>query len=386
MESQGRPVDGAQFRRAPVVPLVTARTPSHTHQPAANPESHKVSDYAAFDFLRFVLASVVALNHLGLIAWDFSGNLAVQVFFALSGWLIGGILFRTRAPELCRFYYNRSTRIWIPYFACVAVLYLVSAIHEPVRSSRWGEFLGYDLTFTHNWFSVTPDLKTAISQMPLNGTGNHFWSLAVEEQFYLVAPLIITLLPIGRNILLWVGIALLACLTSSQYGAVSLGVLAAMAAGAHPNWHRTSISRWALIVLIVSTGGAMVLVPRAYDFVAPLFAVAVVLTCAQPLRRSAVSRWLGGISFPFYLNAWIGIFVFHALAKHFGIHDDNVAVKIVEFLCALGAGAVAYQLIDVQVMGRRDAFYRRGIGWAVGATGYVLILSGTALWVHLWRP
>jgi hypothetical protein len=58
-------------------------------------QSHK--HYPAFDYLRIVLAIVVAVGHSGLIVWEPAGNYSVQVFFALSGWLIGGILLRSAA-------------------------------------------------------------------------------------------------------------------------------------------------------------------------------------------------------------------------------------------------------------------------------------------------
>src|SRR5262249_28730053 len=151
-----------------------------------NLEAAKVEQVAAFDVLRFLLAFSVLLSHMGVLTWEASGNLPVQVFFALSGWLIGSILYNTIPTELSRFYFNRATRIWIPYFTTVAILYLVSAVHEQVHSPRWHEFLIYDLTFTHNWFSLLPNAQVALSQMPLQGTGNHFWSIAVEEQFYLL--------------------------------------------------------------------------------------------------------------------------------------------------------------------------------------------------------
>ena len=48
--------------------------------------------YPAFDYLRILLATVVAAQHAGLVGWERAGSFSVQVFFALSGWLIGGIL------------------------------------------------------------------------------------------------------------------------------------------------------------------------------------------------------------------------------------------------------------------------------------------------------
>jgi peptidoglycan/LPS O-acetylase OafA/YrhL len=52
-----------------------------------------------FDWLRFALASIVAFAHTGIISWGNGGNLAVKVFFGLSGWLIGGILIKTPASS-----------------------------------------------------------------------------------------------------------------------------------------------------------------------------------------------------------------------------------------------------------------------------------------------
>src|SRR6266508_6836356 len=86
---------------------------------SANPEAAKLSSYPLFDWLRFVLASAVVLGHTKIITWSPAGNLSVQVFFALSGWLIGGILLETKRDELPRFFFNRTTRIWLPYFFAI---------------------------------------------------------------------------------------------------------------------------------------------------------------------------------------------------------------------------------------------------------------------------
>jgi hypothetical protein len=52
--------------------------------------------------------------------------------------------------------------------------------------------------------------------------------------------------------------------------------------------------------------------------------------------------------------------------------------SIVEFPCALTGGAMAQELIDVQLSRRRDALDRRSIAWALRA-------SGSAMWIDPWR-
>ncbi|MFL6720590.1 MAG: acyltransferase family protein, partial [Sphingomonas sp.] len=199
-------------------------------------QSEKTGSFPLFDWLRFVLASSVALSHEGVLRWQFAGNFAVQVFFALSGWLIGGILLKTKFSELPRFYYNRGTRIWIPYVFAVAAIYGLSAVRDPL-TVHYFKFLFYDLTFTHNWF--IPKIASVIATMPLKGTGTHFWSISVEEQFYLAAPLLIVLLPFGRSIIFWVLIAAFANLSQSWYGSISLGVLAAVVRLKVGDWQLT---------------------------------------------------------------------------------------------------------------------------------------------------
>ncbi|MFC3629746.1 hypothetical protein ACFOM8_09845 [Paracoccus angustae] len=59
----------------------------------------------------------------------------------------------------------------------------------------------YCQTLIHNWFIVKiPEVTGA---MPMHGTGAHFWSIAVEEQFYLIAPLLLVLIPLRHSILAW---------------------------------------------------------------------------------------------------------------------------------------------------------------------------------------
>ena len=292
-----------------------ARTEPVAKGAPTNPEGRKLSGYPLFDWLRFVLASIVALAHANVLGGgETTANLAVQVFFALSGWLIGGILLQTSQAELPRFFFNRATRIWLPYFFAILLLYSLSLLRDPL-TMRWVEFLFYDVTFTHNWFSLKPDPVTAFAQMPLKGTGNHFWSIAVEEQFYFLAPLIIVVVGIGKKPLFWAGAVLcLLVIHIVDFPSISLGVLAAVLKRQYGDWH---LQRTAMICLCVVTLFSFLALIHStyYPFASPFFAVSIVLLAARPGLRRAPGMFFGGISYPMYLNHWMGVFIAHGVAK-----------------------------------------------------------------------
>ena len=162
--------------------------------------------YPALDALRGVAILWVLLYHLelnySLHAWDFfhrvhqligvpledwlarvpeMGYLGVDLFFVLSGFLITGLLL----PELDtgvrvkRFWLRRFWKIVPPYaLAVVAGIALAYATEPPTRATDlWGQAL-----FVQNYTRQLPVLS-------------HTWSLAVEEHFYLLYPLVLVLVP-----------------------------------------------------------------------------------------------------------------------------------------------------------------------------------------------
>ena len=151
------------------------------------PENHKL---LGLDHLRAFAITYVVLFHYQFFGHpDWVKKIAgfgwsgVDLFFVLSGFLISGQLFATIAKgkkiSLSEFFIKRFFRI-IPPFLAVVILYAAfPAVHE------WGHLspIWRYLTFTHN-FGL--DLRKY-------GTFSHAWSLCVEEQFYLILPLIFVL-------------------------------------------------------------------------------------------------------------------------------------------------------------------------------------------------
>jgi peptidoglycan/LPS O-acetylase OafA/YrhL len=336
--------------------------------------------YPLFDWLRITLAIVVALGHDNVIHWTHSGNLSVQVFFALSGWLIGGILLNTPKKDLPRFFFNRVTRIWVPYALAIMLLVAASLLRDPV-TPKWLEFIFYKITFVYNLFGP-PQLERFRLQMPLSATGNHFWSICAEEQFYLLAPLIIVLLPakFGKSLILWSLLSLLA-ISLQAYGSIALGVTAAVLRYYLGDWHLTKWAISLLLATLVSTSAILGFEIAPYVFVSPIFSVVTVLLLARFGAKTNIGQFVGGMSYPFYLNHWIGVFIAHELLEPFGLREAPVS-KISALMLNLIVAAVLYLMIDNNIRKYRASWFniRRG-NYAAFAAYSLMAVGLTGGWV-----
>jgi len=171
------------------------------------------------------------------------GPFGVDLFFVLSGFLITGILLEARdQPQYFRnFYARRALRLFPVYYLYLIVLAaLVPLVHRALHTSmshysgNWWWYVLYFGNWKPNWGWGDAGL-------------GHIWSLAVEEQFYLVWPMIVLIA--GRGRLAYVCVALIAqatvlrCvwshndvpwnqiyrLTITRYDTMAFGALAALA-------------------------------------------------------------------------------------------------------------------------------------------------------------
>jgi len=309
--------------------------------------------YPLFDWLRLIAASIVMFYHGEIITWSPSGKIAVDVFFALSGWLIGDILLHTKKEGLPKFYFKRAVRIWIPYIFALFLLIVVSILKDPL-SGKWFEFVFYKLTFVYNLFGP-PQLAEYKSLMPLQGTGNHFWSINAEEQFYLFAPIFLVLLPlIGKNIYFWVLLALFAWF-HNFYSPLFMGVLAAILVNDYGRFHqKNSFKIVFFIILIISIIGFIF--SEHYSWFSPPFSICLVLLLAIEGKANDIGKFLGGISYPLYLNHWLGIFVGNYL---FGLINakDSVFNVISAMIFGYIIAAIFYLMIDKPCLSMRTNWY-----------------------------
>lgn len=165
-----------------------------TGDPPAPQKAFALNYLADIDGLRGVAVLLVVLYHARIPGFS-GGFIGVDVFFVISGFLISRILFhQLSAGEFSfqDFYFRRSRRIFPVLFCVLLTTALVSFWLVPpndlisfARSLTWSSlFLAnhYFLGMTHDYWE-----QTRISSQPLL----HTWSLGIEEQFYLLFPLLL---------------------------------------------------------------------------------------------------------------------------------------------------------------------------------------------------
>ncbi|MGQ0739288.1 MAG: acyltransferase family protein [Bacteroidota bacterium] len=170
------------------------------------PVSHR-QHYPALDGLRGVaILLVVLLHNFGFMNYFFFGWLGVDLFFVLSGFLITDILLNTVGQPgfLRNFYMRRILRIfplfYLTLIICLLILSNIKSLGLNMDYYTGNQFWLW--TYLQNWLYV---FKEPYGDKMLL----HTWSLAVEEQFYLLWPLLILLLRKPKYLLAAVIILLL---------------------------------------------------------------------------------------------------------------------------------------------------------------------------------
>jgi peptidoglycan/LPS O-acetylase OafA/YrhL len=188
-----------QDLQATVTHTLSGRAPRNSLAEGIPAPENKIF-YPALDGFRAAAALLVFVHHYVLahlppaLRWGWAG---VDVFFVLSGFLITGILFDTReSPHRLRnFYSRRALRIFPLYYGVAIVVLLTTPLFHWMWSRIWVLGPLYLLNYAryvHPVATHSGDLLFSGSlKLPL--AFGHFWSLCVEEQFYLVWPLVVFL-------------------------------------------------------------------------------------------------------------------------------------------------------------------------------------------------
>lgn len=174
---------------------VTAQRPALAVQRAAPPDPPaRMPHLGGLDGIRAIAVAGVVVYHLGA-PWMRGGFLGVDVFFVLSGFLITTLVLdeveRTGGFSFRRFYARRARRL-LPALALLLVAMAGVAVAMPSEAAELRGDIAAAATYVSNWWQVFADRSyfEMVSRPPLL---QHLWSLAIEEQFYLVFPLVAVL-------------------------------------------------------------------------------------------------------------------------------------------------------------------------------------------------
>jgi peptidoglycan/LPS O-acetylase OafA/YrhL len=182
--------------------------------------SHTPPNYRPeIDGLRSIAVLAVVLYHFGITGLQ-GGFVGVDIFFVISGFLIGGLLWREGQSNgtisLKRFYMRRIKRLAPAYVAmALASLIVGYIVLLPFEFREFGKSLIAATVYLSNvnFFREAGYFDSASEDKVLL----HTWSLSVEEQFYIILPILMVLLlrhSLGLRALLWVSFfaSLLACI------------------------------------------------------------------------------------------------------------------------------------------------------------------------------
>lgn len=347
--------------------------------------------------LRAIAASFVLFIHLFQIAgmegdsWAASfykrhsmlGTEMVNLFFVISGFIITYILFKeknkTGTISLSHFYIKRILRIWPLYFGIIAIVFLLSKVtnvYDGYADINKGGFI--ILAF----FIVTlRDLfyQSQISVLP------HYWSLSVEEQFYIFWPPLFKFFS-SRGVLIFSGLVIVVMvllrnanaflqsnysndypwtlkagefLNSSKFGSVAMGVC-----GAWILVHKSSVLRilynkylqilcWFVFFIMIVQSFYVSFIHSEITAIICLVLVLNVTSNTESLLKLE-NKWLdrtGMISYGIYMFHWPLIPILIYFSKQLNVWEYSIQTRqlpllVISYLITWGLAWLSFQFIE----------------------------------------
>ncbi len=343
--------------------------------------------FRGFNALRFYAALSVIVQHVSYSPHDWfrvpllpvtlerlflNGSDAVNLFFILSGFLITYLLLaegdRAGKVNIRNFYLRRAFRIYPVYFVyLVIVLVLLRPPYSPALILTLIFFLG---NAAFPLFFPFPPL-------------DHLWSIGVEEQFYLLAPImarfrrslvriLMTIVVVWWLVLIVVSTMppsqLTAFVDMSRYDLIALGALLACA-----HYRQWPGLRWLRHWAVRAFAGAfivfaVVFVPPAqgiyYETVLGLAFVILIDTVASSPRLAErlghpALEYLGNLSYSMYVYHPLFVLLFYTLFSHrLSLDQYQLIAYPTLILVTIAASAVSYRLLETPFLRLKDRFKR----------------------------
>ncbi len=354
--------------------------------------------------LRALAIGLVLAFHAG-IRFIPGGYVGVDVFFVISGFLITGLLVReaqrSGRVSLVRFYARRAKRL-LPIASVVLVFAaIVTTTLLPRSDARifGGDIVGAAL-YVVNWVLAGRSvdyLASDVGQSPVL----HYWSLSVEEQFYLVWPLVIIVallvvrrfgtrlrptLAIGLMLVTVPSLAWSIVLTGRQDASaffvtttrlweLGVGALLAIAAtrlGNLPTWVRQLLAAVGAAAVGYAALAFSATTPwPGYHALVPVLGTAAIIAAGVGSDRAIISRflglapfvWIGGLSYSLYLWHWPLL-----IAATDGLGLTGARWGIVVIVASVIPAWLGHVLIENPVRFSQRVSSRSTIALLVGAT------------------
>jgi peptidoglycan/LPS O-acetylase OafA/YrhL len=358
--------------------------------------------------LRAIAVIVVLLEHAGLAVVS-GGYIGVDVFFVLSGFLITGVLMREIAKtgriSFTEFYARRARRL-LPASTLVLVLTVIGSYaylgfargNDVAEDAKWSALFAANLRFIDQG---TDYLGAQEPPSPLQ----HFWSLAVEEQFYFVWPALVLLLAVVAkrvSLRLKLGVALSVIIAGSLGWSIYQTEHNAAIAYFSPFTRAWEMAAGGLLIVaapfllrlnraigpVVSwVGLAMVLLSVfLFDATTPFPGSAVTMpvigaslviaggTIApgrgpERILKTSPFQWVGKISYSLYLWHWPLLMITPGIAGRELSLAENMGVLLVSVVLSW----ITYTVLENPVRG--SDILKRATPFASVALGAVLVIS-----------
>jgi peptidoglycan/LPS O-acetylase OafA/YrhL len=304
---------------------------------------------ASLDGLRGLAFLMVFFRHYGMTShatniWlksaffiCFGGWMGVDLFFVLSGFLITGILLDTRElpTYFTNFYARRALRIFPLYYTVLAILVVLTPwLHLQWHKGHWA----YAFYAGNVAYSLNPSLSSVQPYVSFL----HLWSLAIEEQFYLVWPFVVMMVA-NRRRLAWICGGLSACglilrvgllawlprgdayewcyaqlpthMDGLLYGALGAIIVRALPLELALSWGRRVVPfAFGTLILVIAFGGidfhSVLMIVLGFPALAATFACTVLFA----LRSGSVVNRIGNLSMLRFVGRYsYGMYVYHIL-------------------------------------------------------------------------
>jgi peptidoglycan/LPS O-acetylase OafA/YrhL len=383
------------------------RSKTHRDELAVDPRFQNRERQPGLDLLRALAIIVVVIYHAALFGFKLPGRvdrfgwIGVDLFFVLSGYLIGGQLLaplaRDRPIKLGRFFARRVFRIMPAYFVILAVYFLLPSWREyPDMAQPLWKFL------------------LSVQNIALHGgtAFSHAWSLAVEDQFYLALPFLLLFLcrrpgaaVIVPCLLVIGGLALRAFLAAqnpSVDGGVSFrgfqawiyyptwtrldplvyGVVLAAIEKFRPHWWNrlmdSAIWLWLPALALISyglylgEGDNLTVTACTWQFPLIALGMAALLVCAVsprlPLCRFAIpgAAFIASIAYSAYLIQKLVIRAVEQFCSSHNIQPTSALALLGVEICVYAAATLLFFLIERPFLQLRHRIAPRSLPAAAG--------------------